>query len=402
MVVSAFHNWLSEKSSGDWYVYIKRLSANDTGATGGHQAGVYIPTEVIEKQFSPILRTDVRNPDILLPARISSHGNIESVVRAIYYNNRHFDGTRNEKRITRWGKGSPLLNKENTGALTVFSFHSQPDSICDFIDVWLCNSLAEEELLESMTGEIIPGFSVSGPSNQVLGGFAVTSGDWTSGNYPIPEEWSVSFPSGVEIISYLPKVFQFKSQTPDELLLEKRDAEYSLFRRIEELHVLDRVKAGFSSVDDFINLANSVSNRRKSRAGRSLELHLENTFVENNLTDFATQCVTEGNKKPDFLFPSSEAYNDAEYPSDKLRMLAVKTTCKDRWRQALNEANRIEKIHLFTLQEGVSVNQFQEMKDAGVQLVVPKPLHTKYPKSIRDELISLDDFIQEIKKIYNH
>ncbi|WP_145509789.1 type II restriction endonuclease [Yersinia rochesterensis] len=400
--MSAFHNWLSEKSSGDWYIYIKRLSGNDTGATGGHQAGVYIPTEVIEKQFSPILRTDVRNPDILLLARISSHGNLESVVRAIYYNNRHFDGTRNEKRITRWGKGSPLLNKENTGALTVFAFHSQPDSICDFIDVWLCNSLVEEELLESMTGEIIPGFSVSGPSNQVLGGFAVTSGDWKSGNYPIPEEWSVSFPSGVEIISYLPKVFQFKSRTPDELLLEKRDAEYSLFRRIEELHVLDRVKAGFSSVDDFINLANSVSNRRKSRAGRSLELHLEHTFVENNLTDFATQCVTEGNKKPDFLFPSSEAYNDTEYPSDKLRMLAVKTTCKDRWRQALNEANRIEKIHLFTLQEGVSVNQFQEMKDAGVQLVVPKPLHKKYPESIRDELISLDDFIQEIKEIYNH
>ncbi|AJJ61550.1 type II restriction endonuclease [Yersinia aldovae] len=400
--MSAFHHWLSEKSSGDWYVYIKRLSANDTGATGAHQAGVYIPTEVIEKQFSSIVRTDKKNPDIFLPARISSHGNLESEVRAIYYNNHHFDGTRNEKRITRWGKGSPLLNKENTGALTVFAFHSQPDSICDFIDVWLCNSLAEEELLESMTGEIIPGFSVSGPSNQVLGGFAVTSGDWKSGNYPIPEEWSVSFPSGVEIISYLPEVFQFKSQTPDELLLEKRDAEYSLFRRIEELHVLDRVKAGFSSVDDFINLANSVSNRRKSRAGRSLELHLEHTFVENNLTDFATQCVTEGNKKPDFLLPSSEAYNDTEYPSDKLRMLAVKTTCKDRWRQALNEADRIEKIHLFTLQEGVSVNQFQEMKDAGVQLVVPKPLHKKYPESIRDELISLDDFIQEIKEIYNH
>ncbi|CND44124.1 Type-2 restriction enzyme EcoRII [Yersinia frederiksenii] len=399
--MSAFHNWLSDKSSGEWYIYIKRLSGNDTGATGGHQAGVYIPTEVIEKQFSSIVRTDLKNPDILLPARISSHENLESVVRAIYYNNRYFDGTRNEKRITRWGKGSPLLNKENTGALTVFAFQSQSDNICNFIDVWLCNSLVEEELLESMTGEIIPGFSVSGPSNQVLGGFAVTNDGWKPGNYPIPEKWAVTFPSGVEIISYLPEVFQFKSLTSDELLLEKRDAEYSLFRRIEELHVLELVKAGFSSVDDFINLANSVSNRRKSRAGRSLELHLENTFVENNLTDFATQSVTEGNKKPDFLFPSAKAYYDAEYPSEKLRMLAVKTTCKDRWRQALSEANRIDKIHLFTLQEGVSINQFQEMKDAGVQLVVPKPLHKKYPEAIRDKLMSLSDFIQETKNIYH-
>ncbi|WP_339379071.1 type II restriction endonuclease [Yersinia sp. Marseille-Q3913] len=399
--MSSFHNWLSEKSSGDWHIYIKRLSGNDTGATGAHQAGVYIPAEVIEKQFSSIVRTDIRNPDINLLARISSHGNLESVVRAIYYNNCHFDGTRNEKRITCWGKGSPLLNKENTGALTIFAFHSVPNNTCDFIDVWLCNSLVEEELLESMTGEVIPGFSVSGPSNQVLGGFAIASYSWKSTNYPIPEQWSISFPPGVEIISYLPKVFQFKSLNPDELLLEKRDAEYSLFRRIEELHVLERVQAGFSSVDDFISLANSVSNRRKSRAGRSLELHLENTFIENSLTDFVTQSVTEGNKKPDFLFPSAEAYYDTEYPSEKLRMLAVKTTCKDRWRQALNEANRIDIIHLFTLQEGVSVNQFQEMKDAGVQLVVPKPLHEKYPKSIRNELISLSDFIEETKSIYN-
>lgn len=80
-------------------------------------------------------------------------------------------------------------------------------------------------------------------------------------------------------------------------------------------------------------------------------------------------------------------------------MLAVKTTCKDRWRQAINEADRIDKIHLFTLQEGVSVNQFQEMKDAGVTLIVPKPLHIKYPEKIRNELMSLSDFILEIKNI---
>lgn len=30
-------------------------------------------------------------------------------------------------------------------------------------------------------------------------------------------------------------------------------------------------------------------------------------------------------------------------------MLAVKTTCKDRWRQILNEADKIHQVHLFTL-----------------------------------------------------
>uniref|UniRef100_UPI00202FE96B type II restriction endonuclease n=2 Tax=Enterobacterales TaxID=91347 RepID=UPI00202FE96B len=82
--------------------------------------------------------------------------------------------------------------------------------------------------------------------------------------------------------------------------------------------------------------------------------HLEKIFVSNGLLKFTTQSVTEGKKKPDFLFPSGVEYHNPAYPAEKLRMLAVKTTCKDRWRQALSEADRIDKIHLFTLQEGVS------------------------------------------------
>lgn len=78
-------------------------------------------------------------------------------------------------------------------------------------------------------------------------------------------------------------------------------------------------------------------------------------------------------------------------------MLAVKTTCKDRWRQALSEADRVANKHLFTLQEGVSLNQFNEMRDAGVQLVVPRELHKKYPKEIRHEIMYLSEFINEMK-----
>lgn len=42
--MSGFRNWLLEIAGGNFFVYIKRLSANDTGATGGHQAGLYIPS----------------------------------------------------------------------------------------------------------------------------------------------------------------------------------------------------------------------------------------------------------------------------------------------------------------------------------------------------------------------
>ena len=78
-------------------------------------------------------------------------------------------------------------------------------------------------------------------------------------------------------------------------------------------------------------------------------------------------------------------------------MLAVKTTYRDRWRQILNEADRIMTKHLLTLQEGVSVCQFQEMKDSGVRLVVPAGLKASYPADIRPELVTLENFIGDVR-----
>ena len=80
-------------------------------------------------------------------------------------------------------------------------------------------------------------------------------------------------------------------------------------------------------------------------------------------------------------------------------MLAAKTTVKDRWRQILNEADRIPRKHLLTLQDGVSENQFREMKAAAVQLVVPASLHDRYPASVRPHLMSLEQFLSEVRRL---
>lgn len=183
-------------------------------------------------------------------------------------------------------------------------------------------------------------------------------------------------------------------------MLKRREHEFNLFKLVEYHHTYPLISNGFSDVEEFIKLANSISNRRKSRSGRSLELHLENIFREEGLNTFGTQCVTEGNKKPDFLFPDCSSYHNPAYPPEKLRMLAVKTTVKDRWRQILNEANKIETLHLFTLQAGVSENQYREMKEENVLLVVPKRIHKSFPESIRNEIYSLESFINETRSIY--
>ena len=77
-------------------------------------------------------------------------------------------------------------------------------------------------------------------------------------------------------------------------------------------------------------------------------------------------------------------------------MLAVKTTCRERWNQVLNEAARIPIKHLLTIQEGVAPTEFEKMMASGIRLVVPRRLHTRYPAEARSDLLSFEEFIGEV------
>lgn len=187
---------------------------------------------------------------------------------------------------------------------------------------------------------------------------------------------------------------------PDVRLVRRRLCEYEMFLSIEEAVYLPRITGGFTSVDGFLGLAQTILQSRKSRSGNSLELHAREIMTEEGLTagtEFTHRPVIEGGKRPDFLFPSQAAYDDPAFPESRLRMLAAKTTCKDRWRQIINEADRIATKHLLTLQEGVSEGQFREMTEAGVLLVVPSGLHRAYPDSVKPHLITFESFIGDVR-----
>lgn len=163
----------------------------------------------------------------------------------------------------------------------------------------------------------------------------------------------------------------------DVRLMRRRECEFEIFRSVEQAIELPLITQGFTTVDDFIARAQTILQRCKARSGRSLELHTRAIFIEEHLRegiDFSHQPESDPGKRPDFLFPSEAAYKNTAFPVANLRMLAVKTTCKDRWRQVINDADRIQKKHLFTLQEGVSEGQFAEMTGAGINLVVPEQL----------------------------
>ena len=166
-----------------------------------------------------------------------------------------------------------------------------------------------------------------------------------------------------------------------------------LFRTMERHLIADRLTQGFhDDVDSFLSFSLSVQNRRKSRVGSALENHLEEIFTQHSLR-YARAAVTENKSKPDFLFPGIEEYRSAEYPESRLTMLGAKTTCKDRWRQVLSEAARIDIKHLLTLEAAISEPQTSEMRAQRLQLVVPKLLHDTYSPAQQIWLMSFRDFI---------
>ena len=175
----------------------------------------------------------------------------------------------------------------------------------------------------------------------------------------------------------------------DTALVAWMEREEMLFRMLERHLIADRIARGFGNhhmvadgfahsfnvdVDSFIAFSLSVQNRRKSRVGYAFENHLECLF-ENSRIHYARTAITENRSRPDFLFPGTKEYADPEFNSERLTVLGVKSTCKDRWRQVLAEAERIENKHLLTLETAISTQQTDEMRAKQLQLVLPRPLH---------------------------
>lgn len=185
---------------------------------------------------------------------------------------------------------------------------------------------------------------------------------------------------------------------PDTVLIAWLEREEILFRTLERELVAERLQQGFAGdVDGFLAFSLSVQNRRKSRAGAALENHLEQLFRSRDI-QFTRGAVTENRARPDFLFPGVSQYRDPGYMPALLTMLAAKSTCKDRWRQALAEADRIPVKHLATLEPAISEAQTDEMRSRDLQLVVPASLHETFSAPQRNWLQDLGGFIRIVQE----
>lgn len=359
--------------------FAKFLSPNDTGLTGAHQCGIYIPQEsrslIFETKFRKGENHD-RWADIIWNDVETTHS------RFVYYG----QGTRNEYRITNFGHGFKWLKPEHTGDLAVICKENE-NSYCAFI-------LSKEDEIESFleTFSIAPtqlnrivnrADKSQANEDEILDTYLLDF----NGEFPSTTVMALSAEEADRALHGDPA-----EESPDKTLVRRIDVEYRLFRRMEDKYYSFVITEPANTLEAFVSTGLEIANRRKSRAGKSLEHHLAAIFDQYDIL-YTPQATTEGNRKPDFIFPSVDSYHDESFPVGLLTFLGAKTTCKDRWRQVLNEASRISEKYLFTLQQGVSPQQLEEMHEEHLTLVVPCQYHKYYPQTEWKSVISLHDFI---------
>ncbi len=359
--------------------FFKYISANDTGKTGAHQAGFYMPVDIWQLFFDAPGKKG-ENKDTWIKVKWSNR--IETESRFIWYGR----GTRSEYRLT---NGFNFLEDDNVGDILVLI--KKENSI--FYAYLLSHEEEIDHFLISLNLTPDDAYRLHIQEKRIDNLFESQFNEWLKTiEIDFPESKLVSF-TAREIFNSLTDTGKINV---DDLLIKWIDTEYSLFRFIENDRYKEYIDKPFESVESLVKTANTILNRRKSRAGHSLENHLSFVFDDYNIP-YTSQAVTEHNKKPDFLFPDIDMYRKIEFPGDEMTFLAVKTTCKDRWRQILSEADKIETKYLFTLQRGISKKQLGEMYSSNVKLVVPEKYRKEYPKEYIPEISNLSSYLELLK-----
>lgn len=372
--------------------YTKFITANDAGTTGAHQSGFHLHKNAWPLFFnSPGNKGS--NKDIHV--KIRWQNSFETDSRFIYYGT----GTRDEYRLTRFGRGFPFLTEDNVGNLLVLAKKEEKyyEGFVLSSDVDIESFFSAFGITSTETNKILPKQTKQETENAIETLFE---------NFikSIKED----FPPTSVLSSGARNIYMKYSNLKNDIILKKPDTEllnwlateFDLFKSIENSRYKNIIVNGFKDVDELVKTANTILNRRKSRAGKSLEHHLSEMFNIWQLK-YSSQPVTEDNKRPDFIFPDIDTYHTEIKGSKNLNFLGAKTTCKDRWRQIIGEADKIPVKHLFTLQQGISSNQLNEMKLSGVTLVVPKPYLSSFPVKNRNDILTLDKFLRLVKSKQN-
>jgi hypothetical protein len=135
-------------------------------------------------------------------------------------------------------------------------------------------------------------------------------------------------------------------------------------------------------------LSLSTTNSRRSRAGKTFESLIEKTLTIlgvpfENQSQLGTSFYKEHSlgKKVDLIIPGRLAY---EQRRSSCGIISVKTSLRERWQEVVEELNRSNTRHIYlaTLDETISDNQLELMKNYAITLIVrDKEKMTKFKEA---------------------
>lgn len=403
-------NHLERALDGADLVLVKKLSTNDRDwarLPNKHQAGVYIPKEQRESDFFPPLREKVRDEPDAAPIR-EVFFNTEWPQLQLERDSRlvHYTSKGEETHLTRLPKESfaqlppaSFFVMARTGfprrtryvCLTIDSESAEADMLRDIFSLsseFVCDVLSPEEAVRKARSQTLSFFEEALAAYQA-GRIAAFGARHAS--LPPPQELARMAREAYLARRGLSVLDPYALSTPGDAIREiSRDIEWQLFKELQmkakavELIRLvlgddpsksspDRVL--WSIVENYQRLDAlflSASQQRKSRAGASFELQIEE-LLRNGRVPYERQVVLEAKKRPDFVMPGKSLLRSERRNKEDVLILSAKTTLKERWKQVQRELTNCD-FFLATVDENVAGNAIEDMRALGVALVVPESL----------------------------
>lgn len=184
-----------------------------------------------------------------------------------------------------------------------------------------------------------------------------------------------------KLVTHLIKNREIPSSTYEELLENSNIFEESSNLTIEHFRDKTATLIGEYTGEIFpylYALSLSSTNSRRARAGGTFEMLIEKcldifNYPYQNQSSLGTEFYNSNRigKKVDLIIPGRKAY---EQRRTACAIVSAKTTLRERWQEVVEELNRsnVRHIYLATLDEGITGNQIDIMKEYNITLVVRK------------------------------
>ena len=217
--------------------------------------------------------------------------------------------------------------------------------------------------------------------------------------------WGYRFPSNEEFAAFSQSSLTDVDPThddPDDVVIEYYDRSYLLFKLYERAviqHDYDAapfVSDGVIDVDSFTSFYTSVRNRRMSRAGKVLEIHIAHILdARASNTRHRPRRKTERN--PISCSPRKPPTRIRRSPRNSC-VCSPRNLHQGSFPPGRRRSNRIRDKHLFTLTPGdVTHPKLAQLDELHIHLVMPKVVKESYDDLIQGETMTFSRFIEEIQ-----